>query len=241
MDALASLAGELYVREAVCVITSDGKEFSVQPHMDTNGAERYKAWFGGLFEFERKHGIRAAFISAREVYFTFPIDIGAIPGTRRLTPYMVGEQQEKGWIEYTQDVVTAPPEALVYAARKVLKCSDHVVIPIPCHASPKFHGNDDSWMYKGLKCHWKVPDLTLAYCGYVDMPCICDTSNVIVHGGVTYSEHQGHGVMRYGFDTSHIWIDWVPAAGTGGGTYKTMQWVKEETERFADQLLLNKF
>lgn len=107
----------------------------------------------------------------------------------------------------------------------------------------------------GYTCEVKRTAMTRSLCGYVTVPeghpCFDMDYNEVdvnVHGGLTYSDDYG----KFGFDCAHagdlspgllrslLRVSKNPAEfiemSTRHETYRTFEWVKEETSRLAWQL-----
>ena len=133
------------------------------------------------------------------------------------------------------------------------------------------------WEHRGVKCLIRrVPNM-LHLCGYVGLPKDhpyvkehkdYDYVDVVVHGGVTFSEkikEYGKDLFFYGFDCAHsgdlvpgnvkndfdalffdkgtLIYDKAKGYDSYHKTYKDMEYVTKETEKMADQLieLMNKY
>lgn len=118
--------------------------------------------------------------------------------------------------------------------------------------------NEKRWTHAGLECVIYRNKHVLTLCGYVVIPeehpvyeLTEDKTEEIfsVHGGVTWFGHDPHDNTRpekfLGFDCAH-YRDLMPGidresgymklAKLAGLTYRTMDWVTQETNRLAEQV-----
>lgn len=100
----------------------------------------------------------------------------------------------------------------------------------------------EQWTHEGMKCEVRRNRLMGHLCGYVYLPdehklrgvSINELSSIDVHGGVTFFDGE-----KAGFDCAHAG-DLQPyhpyGEGVGFDTYRSLEWVKAETNHMADQL-----
>ena len=95
-----------------------------------------------------------------------------------------------------------------------------------------------------LRCWVRRHPVTLALCGYVQVPPdnplhgvhYSNLDTIVVHGGLTFSGRiEGH--FYLGFDCSHAW-DLLPGLPwqNEGAFYRTVEFVKTECTRLAAQV-----
>lgn len=120
--------------------------------------------------------------------------------------------------------------------------------------------NFEEWVHKGTgyRCRVQRVPATLALCGYVSVPIghklrgmsyqEASEAGVYAHGGLTFGDKMD-GRKWFGFDCAHaddlIPMFYMQQVASGyptdvayllKGTYRTFNWVKEETERLAESL-----
>ena len=109
--------------------------------------------------------------------------------------------------------------------------------------------DSEEWVDRGFQCRIRRTDVTGSLCGYIavskDHPWWGKGEDAIdanPHGGFTYSSEEDDGLYWVGFDCGHAG-DVSPALDkrlgslSMGGTYRTIEYVREEVRQLVDAAL----